>query len=833
MLECSQLSLSAGQRLIRAHAAKMAGSLNAAARHFEQFVQAQSGVLERTAELNKAPYAPTDVKPIAGTLINGLFMYADVLESLQRRRKAEEKRLVASELSKRYLGAAGSAEAERARVAALISQARFNEALVALYTAREFFQKEGNLLKVARTSLDLADLLQWLGDYTRALDELDHSLAICSGAKERRGWDAIVDFVEKRRIETELKYNRGLVAKYSGKFEEAERWLREVLPTYQSLGVGAAIEYQIASVLIRHRKPKEGLALATKLEPDFRRDGRLRPKLAAILNIQAEGLIKLGQPEQAMAKLEEGLRDLDNYYDLDLRWRLEWQYASALRNANRRELAIEAYGDAIDTVVQLRKAPLGYRLDSTYLKDKIDLFQEAISLAAESGMAEECALYIDLIKSRTLSATLSIPRRDNFTATSRTSDKFEEITQRLDASEYSGFREGWTAELRRERERLLEERAAILEQLRFSDPRWRNLSEPVALNMNKLVEELRSRNQAALSIFLQGKQLTAVLLTGDTQLARTLTLSDHVQSKLRKYVGNLQKDQPNVLLFDPSSRLSITAEAIIPSELLSRAVVSESLVVIPHGQLHLLPWAALTYKDKRLFQYCPVGVLPNLSSLVSLSEKPSLEPKIAIAGPPDYSRTKGLNPLRSAKREVDELKKMYAKQGGIVGRPLVGRAATEANFWKLARDPNGKSGILHISCHGGSETDEPMNSGLYLYDGKADAAEAARTPLPYHEVVLSACSTGWRPIRVAGVELVGDDILGLPGAFLEAGARCVLVSIPKVPDEVATDFMIRYHRSRSAGSSPLHAFREAQLDMLADTGREPALWSGFTLYGCR
>ena len=95
------------------------------------------------------------------------------------------------------MGAAGKAEAERSRAASMISLGKFNEALTSLYAARNYFTVENNILKSARTNVDIADLLQWLGDYKRALDELDQAAKIYSQVKLRGRLDGIVDFVEK------------------------------------------------------------------------------------------------------------------------------------------------------------------------------------------------------------------------------------------------------------------------------------------------------------------------------------------------------------------------------------------------------------------------------------------------------------------------------------------------------------------------------------------------------------------------------------------------------------------------------------------------------------
>jgi CHAT domain-containing protein len=826
LIESSRLAISAGGHLFNAYTATRQGNLQEAALEYSEFEQDQTRVVELTAE-------PDDHKTVAGTLINCLFMYADVLDALGRREDAEKRRDKAAGFSQKYMGASGDAEAERSRAASLLSQARFNEALVALYTARGYYASNGSILKMARTSIDLADLLQWLGDYGRAKDAIDFAAEAYQKAGVRGGLQGIMDFAEKERLATEIPYYRGLVAKFVGDYDTAECHFQEVLPKYQALGVGAAIQYQIASVLIRKGEWQRGWKIASGIEPAMRAPGMMRPKLAGLLNLQAEALIKLGRIKEAVSRLEEGLGDLNNFYDPDLRWRLEWHYASALLALDRARESLDAYGRAVETVALLRRAPLGYRLDSLYLKDKMDLFQEAISAAAGRGMSRECAGFMEIIKARSLSAVLSVPRRDAARHDNQESTKFNQVCERLDAVEYQGFRDSWTRELREERRRLLEERANLLDRLRFSDPRWHTLTQPAPLDMNAVVLGLRTRNQAVLDLFVAGSAIYSVLIGPGVESTGAQPLSDDLRSAIREYVQNLAEAQPNPMLFDASDRLSINAADLIPDRLLLEAVKHDSLIIIPHGELHLLPWAGLAFHGKRLFEHCAVGVLPNLTSMVTMAADPPASPAVALLGPPDYTEFPSLPPLPVAVDEVKEIQRIYSEHGGLIDQALTASLATEAAFWKLAEASRGKAAILHMSCHGGTEPTEPMNSGLYMQNGKVDAAEISASQLPYAEVVMSACSTGWRPSAVAGVEIVGDDILGLPGAFMEAGVREVIVSIPRAEEHAAADMMIEYHKNRAAGAPPLHALRQAPLAMLGGKKPPPCLWVGFALYGCR
>jgi CHAT domain-containing protein len=164
---------------------------------------------------------------------------------------------------------------------------------------------------------------------------------------------------------------------------------------------------------------------------------------------------------------------------------------------------------------------------------------------------------------------------------------------------------------------------------------------------------------------------------------------------------------------------------------------------------------------------------------------------------------------------------------------MTGKDATEEGFWKLSRIKEAAGAVVHIACHGKFETGEPLNSGLLLTDGRLDAAEIAQRRLPLSEVILSACSLGYRPAEAQGVPLSGDDLIGLPGAFLEAGAQSVLVSIPKARDDATLELMTLYHEQRVEGFPPLFALQAAQKAMMDSRRYPPHLWIGFTLYGCQ
>lgn len=845
LLTLLQLQQQFSNLFVRSEGYKSKGDLDAALFAYEQLITNLQKQIEHV-ELNNQHYpdSPYDIQPIVNTLLNAMLEQADVLEAQGDLEKAEKAREEALRISVKYLSKVDQAERERQRAASLISQGRFNEALVALIAARDLFQEQSDHLNMANVTANIAGILEWLCDYDRALIEVKRAStfikSLTSGRELSQSKIAAsllsgkLQEAEKNtkllQISLEIDQIQARINRYSGNFAEAELQFRRIISQIPSVGQ-PAIEFQLAAILISDGRYEEGIEYLKRLEPKFR--GLLRPKWGVLLSYRAEALLGLGQPNQALTNLEEAIQDLSNYRDPDSLWKAEWRRARALDALDRSAEALAAYAQTAETINDLRKAPLGYRLDSTYLIDKLPVFEAAIDLACKHSEAETCCRFMEMIKSRILTSTLSISASDQPKEASVLDRQVDKLSRQIDALEYTAYRNGWTEELEQNRSSLLYTRADLMEKIRFSDPRWRSLSEPVPFDLRKILDLLEKRQQAALTLFYQPDQVIGVLLMGEKCTVDKVHVSAKTSTALTNYHQNLQSTKPKPGMFDPSSSLKLDAELLVPTKLLKSALQAKSLVIVPHSVLHLLPWSGLTFKGKRLFEYCPVSIIPNLSCLLGLQTDFSTTPRVGLIGGPDYSSLPKLEPLYLAQEELLAIQEAYSSSRSVIGEVIMNEKANEANFWKLAKHENSEGNILHIACHGTFVTGDPLNSGLLLTDSKIDAAEIARTRLKYNEIILSACSTGYRPTKVQGVELSGDDIVGLPGAFLEAGARSVLVSIPKARGDVTLQFMTIYHENRAEGKSPMFALQATQKTMLSNPIYKSHLWIGFTVYGCQ
>jgi CHAT domain-containing protein len=143
---------------------------------------------------------------------------------------------------------------------------------------------------------------------------------------------------------------------------------------------------------------------------------------------------------------------------------------------------------------------------------------------------------------------------------------------------------------------------------------------------------------------------------------------------------------------------------------------------------------------------------------------------------------------------------------------------------------------LHFTTHGRLHTQDADLSALVLsqfdaqgrpIDGLLRASDVVRLDLPADLVVLSACETG------LGTKILGEGLVGLPQAFMAAGASRVLVSLWPVDDLASSKLMSRFYQGyAAAGRSPAAAHREAQIAMWRMQRYEaPFFWGAFELQG--
>jgi CHAT domain-containing protein len=832
---------------------------------FDRYLGLARRLVADVADFEREWRGSFDVAGYAQQLVQWLSIYADHRQDDGDAELAKQLRQEADELTVTYLGPSAAAKVHRDRAMQAAMEGRFNEALSGLDDVRTTFADAGMMLDKVQTDLQIASIYEWLGDYKRALDTLeaahdeveprmpagrpstaqvrsaiaDQLVEMMQGGNTREGEDLLaLQRIAYEVVQGEARNNRWL-----GRYDEAERLFLEARPFVAGdLGVPAGIDFHLAVIAVARGDTATAQPLLASIAPAFE-SGMFRPRRGALRQVQADLHLLLNEPEQALAAADDGLSDQATYPDLEFAWKLQWRRARALSALGRHREAIDAFREGMSKADQLRMAPMGYRLDTTFVRDKLPMAHDAVSAALAAGDASAVAWFIELIKSRALTATISQPRAPNTSRTPR-EVQFDELSQRIDSLAFIHYRASEDSVLEKRRD-LLDQRNTLLEQIRLRDPRWRTMTEPPQVDLDAIRERLGpSRAALVLQHRTDGKtdRIVAALIHKADVVAAAHDLDPETMAAIRKFAKNLRKTSPTERVIDISTDAGVGLEQLLPPKVLEQLGAFETLIIVPHDVLHLLPWACLTVGPQRLFQRCAVGILPNLASLPLLDDEPATDLTVALLGAADYSGLRTYSVLTESPFEIEDVAALCGKY--VVGDPVTGRDATEAAFWALAESawPEAR---LHYSGHGNLDAIEPLASGLVLTESSVDAAEVLEHRLPYVEVVLSACSTAWRPQSTRdikakrdvepppGFELSGDDALGLPASFLEAGARFLLASIPPVRDKMARAFTVAWHRYRLSGLSPLLAYQKVQQDLLAGQPGLLFAWAGMTAYGCR
>lgn len=134
--------------------------------------------------------------------------------------------------------------------------------------------------------------------------------------------------------------------------------------------------------------------------------------------------------------------------------------------------------------------------------------------------------------------------------------------------------------------------------------------------------------------------------------------------------------------------------------------------------------------------------------------------------------------------------------------------------------------IVHFSCHGTANLNDPLNSGLELHDGRLTLKDIFALNLTENGgirlAVLSACETGVQSMKNV------DEAIGLPTGLLQAGVAAVIASLWSVSDFSTMVLLTRFYDLwRKDGLPTDQALHKAQIWLRDSTKGEIATYLGF------
>jgi CHAT domain-containing protein len=235
----------------------------------------------------------------------------------------------------------------------------------------------------------------------------------------------------------------------------------------------------------------------------------------------------------------------------------------------------------------------------------------------------------------------------------------------------------------------------------------------------------------------------------------------------------------------------------------------EELILIPHRNLHFLPWSAMPVAEsgdnKYLGDRFRIRTLASCQILDFCTEREEIKGEVKQGIVEDTH-----NDLPFSSCEAQYIAKMY---GVPENQHLRGEAATIDSYKLLLSQVQ----RLLSTHHALSRLDNCMESALILADGKLTLGQllspAFRFP-DLDEVFINCCESNFAQVQIS------DDVLTLNTGFLCAGARTVISTLWSLHGLGSCLFSIFYYQFRKEGKNPSLALQLGQRQLRELTGKE-------------
>ncbi|SOD86638.1 CHAT domain-containing protein [Streptomyces sp. Ag109_G2-15] len=410
--------------------------------------------------------------------------------------------------------------------------------------------------------------------------------------------------------------------------------------------------------------------------------------------------------------------------------------------------------------------------------------------------------------------------------------------------------------------RIQRELAELHEQIRPFAPSYVSLREsaPATLAQTRRVLRQRGADAPSLVSYYCGWETTWVFeVAPDGTLAASAVplgreqLSSTVARLQRTFDGDRRSfpQLPPLNGARPWRRSLDFLDTLAPLAGFADRCPDDGLVCVsPDGPLRGLPFHALTCPDSGGYVVARTAVTytPSISSLLYITTRaarsaPGRVPSAFVAGVP--TRSDGDGTCDEEPAEFDDAHLLADAGWEVRGLPAVELTPAEV------LDRLGRERVMHLTCHGYYDPDNPLDSGLLLSDGRdlppaGFREEALRrrlghvlsvrqilaAPTELDLLTLRACSTA-RVTESADP----DERDGFATALMLSGANAVVATLWDVDKDSSRALLVAFYR-RLAENPPApawKAFRDAQRLLLSDPAHphwaHPYHWAGLTLSG--
>jgi CHAT domain-containing protein/Flp pilus assembly protein TadD len=668
------------------------------------------------------------------------------------------------------------------------------------------------------------------GDLARARDEANTALGYRTPDRDPVGR------LESLRLLAEIDLQDGLPARASRLLQDARRLLETVPVPPESRGAVLALAGEAA---LADSHPEDAwrhfdAALAEyRLAGDRRGEARARAKRAAA------GL-QMGRFVSAELEIEQALELAraieDRLGELDMLTEIAEAYARAGRFEAAHHYASEAAGDG----EALRQTLVHPALLSQFAAVQRRAYEVLVHALVQLGHTDEAWTAANRARARRFAELVQRSHADYRLFTEEETRRLETLRTQV-ATKASRRSDLLARRARDEAERVRRQLTPLLEELQALEQR-RDTGVLAAAEAPTLEEfqAVVDDGSIVLDYFVGAMGSGVWAITHDGASFHPLPPQNELEASVLRTARALRgPTAPR-----PADVTELSRLLLAPAAAQLRA--ADRLVVIPDGALQYLPFVVLAPDDARdasprqrsdtvgseetidadspVHLPAAISYLPSAEALLALRENnPRNGSGIAVVADPIFSTddqrvlpswlaSRGEQGKASRATGRDALAAVPRLPGTAVEAEAIRRAAGSATKVRtlLGGDANRSAvleggvedvGVVHFATHGVLDLQEPSLSGLALSVVSANgvpelsvlrALDVMRLPLSADLVVLSGCDTA------IGKDVRGEGMLSLSRAFFYAGARQVVSSLWRVPDEATALLMERFLRGATA-----------------------------------
>jgi CHAT domain-containing protein len=440
--------------------------------------------------------------------------------------------------------------------------------------------------------------------------------------------------------------------------------------------------------------------------------------------------------------------------------------------------------------------------------------------------------------------------------------------RRVELSQTGNYSQEEINQLQQSQQKLLSEYQDLQDQIRRQSPKYAELQYPQPLTLTQVQQQLLDKDTVLLQYALGEERSYLWAITQDSITSYQLPPQSEIEKAAQSFFRFTTDSSATFDEILPTS--TQLTQLILPN---LEQISQKRLLIVPDGQLHYLPFSALSVNPTNyqpLLTKHQVIHLPSASTVAinrnQLTQRtPAPNTLAIIADPvfsPDDKRFNGeTNPSSNGNRGTEDIAQLSLERSTATAdieklsrlfytrteadtilqllpdKSSLGIFDFDANLNQVKAPDLSEYQIIHFATHGILNREYPELSGLVVslvdsqgnpQNGFLRLTDIFNLNLPAELVVLSACQTG------SGKNIKGEGIVGLTRGFMYAGAPRIIASLWNVDDESTAELMSQfYQKYLQENLPPAEALRQAQLAMWQSNvdWRKPYYWAAFTLQG--